>query len=117
MKKLTLLGSTGSIGLNTLDVVRMFPEQFSIEALSCRSSIEQLIEQIREFQPKTVCVEKNEKAGELRQIFPNKEFVFGMQGLEKISTNPDADLVVSGIVGAAGLKPTFSALKLSLIHI
>ncbi len=111
MKKLTLLGSTGSIGLNTLDVVRMFPEQFSIEALSCRSSIEQLIEQIREFHPKTVCVDKDEMAGELKQIFPNKEFVFGMQGLEKISTNPDADLVVSGIVGAAGLKPTFSALK------
>ena len=111
MKKLTLLGSTGSIGLNTLDVVRMFPEQFSIEALSCRSSIEQLIEQIREFHPKTVCVDKDEMAGELKQIFPNKEFVFGMQGLEKISTNPEADLVVSGIVGAAGLKPTFTALK------
>ena len=111
MKKLTLLGSTGSIGLNTLDVVRMFPEQFSIEALSCRSSIEQLIKQIREFQPNTVCVDKDEMAGELKQIFPNKEFVFGMQGLEKISTNPETDLVVSGIVGAAGLKPTFSALK------
>ena len=111
MKKLTLLGSTGSIGLNTLDVVRMFPEQFSIEALSCRSSIEQLIEQIREFHPKTVCVDKDEMAGELKQIFPNKDFVFGMQGLEKISTNLEADLVVSGIVGAAGLKPTFSALK------
>ncbi len=58
-----------------------------------------------------MCVDKDEKAGELKQIFPNKEFVFGMQGLEKISTNPEADLVVSGIVGAAGLKPTFSALK------
>ncbi len=111
MKKLTLLGSTGSIGLNTLDVVRMFPEQFSIEALSCRSSIEQLIEQIREFHPKTVCVDKDDMAGELKQIFPNKEFVSGMQGLEKISTNTEADVVVSGIVGAAGLKPTFSALK------
>ena len=111
MKKLTILGSTGSIGLNTLDVVRMFPEQFRIEALSCRSSIEQLIEQIREFNPKTVCVDKDEVARELKQIFPNKDFVFGMQGLEKISTNLEADLVVSGIVGAAGLKPTFSALK------
>ena len=111
MKKLTILGSTGSIGLNTLDVVRMFPEQYRIEALSCRSSIEQLIEQIREFNPKTVCVDKDEMAGELKQIFPNKDFVFGMQGLEKISTNLEADLVVAGIVGAAGLKPTFSALK------
>ena len=63
MKKLTLLGSTGSIGLNTLDVVREFPEQFRIEALSCRSSIERLAEQIREFQPRIVCVDKNEQAG------------------------------------------------------
>ena len=111
MKKLTILGSTGSIGLNTLDVVRMFPEQFRIEALSCRSSIEQLIEQIREFNPRWCVLTKMKQARELKQIFPNKDFVFGMQGLEKISTNLEADLVVSGIVGAAGLKPTFSALK------
>ena len=111
MKKIALLGSTGSIGLNTLDVVRDFPELFRIEALSCHSSIEKLTEQIREFQPKTVCVGKDEKAIELRQIFPDKEFVFGMKGLLKICTDPEVDMVVSGIVGAAGLKPTFSALK------
>jgi len=111
MKKLTVLGSTGSIGLNTLNVVREFPQQFKIEALSCRSSIEQLAEQIREFQPRIVCVDKDEQAGELRQIFPDTEFVSGMKGLMQISTDPVVDLVVSGIVGAAGLKPTFSALK------
>ena len=111
MKKLTLLGSTGSIGLNTLDVVREFPDQFRIEALSCQSSIEQLAEQIREFQPSIVCVDKDEQAGELRHIFPDTEFVCGMKGLIHISTDPGVDLVVSGIVGAAGLKPTFSALK------
>ena len=111
MKKLALLGSTGSIGLNTLDVVREFPEQLRIEALSCRSSIKQLAEQIKEFQPKKVSVDKDEQARELREIFPDKEFVCGMNGLIKISTDPEADMVVSGIVGAAGLKPTFSALK------
>ena len=111
MKKLTLLGSTGSIGLNTLDVVREFPEQFRIEALSCRSSIERLAEQIREFQPRIVCVDKDEQAGELRLIFPDMEFVCGIKGLIQISTDQGVDLVVSGIVGAAGLKPTFSALK------
>ena len=111
MKKLTLLGSTGSIGLNTLDVVREFPEQFQIEALSCRSSIEQLTEQIKEFQPRIVCVDKDEQACELGQIFPVTEFVCGMKGLIMISTDPGVDLVVSGIVGAAGLRPTFSALK------
>ena len=107
MKKLTLLGSTGSIGLNTLDVVRECPQQFRIEALSCRSSIEQLVEQIREFQPRIVCVDKDEQVGELRRIFPEKEFVCGMKGLIQISTDPGVDLLVSGIVGAAGLKPTF----------
>ena len=78
MKKLTLLGSTGSIGLNTLDVVRKFPQKFRIEALSCRSSIEQLAEQIREFQPKIVCVDKDEQVSELRHIFPDTEFVCGI---------------------------------------
>ena len=111
MKKLALLGSTGSIGLNTLDVVREFPDKFRIEALSCRSSITKLVEQIREFQPKTLCVDKDQQVGELKQIFPEKKFVYGMQGLIQISTDPEADLVVSGIVGSAGLKPTFSALK------
>ena len=111
MKKLTLLGSTGSIGVNTLDVVREFPEQFRIEALSCRSSIERLTEQIREFQPRLVCVDKDEQAGELRLIFPDTEFVCGIKGLIQISTDQGVNLVVSGIVGAAGLKPTFSALK------
>ena len=111
MKKLTLLGSTGSIGLNTLDIVREFPQQFGVEALSCRNSIERLAEQIREFQPRIVCVDKDEQAGELRHIFPDTEFVCGIKGLIQISTDQGVDLVVSGIVGAAGLKPTFSALK------
>ena len=107
MKRLTLLGSTGSIGLNTLDVVREFPEKFRVEALSCRSSIKQLVEQIKEFQPKTVCVNKNEQAAELRELFPDKEIVCGTKGLIQISRDPGADMVVSGIVGSAGLKPTF----------
>ena len=111
MKKLTLLGSTGSIGLNTLDVVREFPEQFRIEALSCRNSIDKIAEQIREFQPRLVCVDKDEQAGDLRLIFPDTEFVWGIKGLIQISTDQGVDMVVSGIVGAAGLKPTFSALK------
>ncbi len=111
MKKLTLLGSTGSIGLNTLDVVREFPQKFRIEALSCRSSIEQLAEQVKEFQPSLVCVDSSEQAGELRDTFPDTEFVWGVDGLSRISSDPDIDLVVSGIVGAAGLKPTYSAVE------
>ena len=115
--KLTVLGSTGSIGLNTLEIVRQFPHKFKIEALSCRSSIECLVEQIKEFQPRLVCVDNSEQARELRETFRDRnsgtetEFVWGVEGLIQISSDPEVDLVVAGIVGAAGLQPTYSAVQ------
>ena len=115
--KLTVLGSTGSIGLNTLDIVRQFPQKFRIEALSCRKSIERLVEQIKEFKPRLVCVDTNEQVRELRETFgrgdsgPETVFVWGTEGLAQISSDPEVDLVVAGIVGAAGLGPTFSAVE------
>ena len=115
--KLTVLGATGSIGLNTLEIVRQFPHKFKIEALSCRSSIERLVEQIKEFQPRLVCVDNSEQARELRETFRNgnsgteTEFVWGVEGLVQVSSDPEVDLVVAGIVGAAGLQPTFSAVQ------
>jgi len=117
VSKLTVLGATGSIGLNTLEIVRQFPHKFKIEALSCRSSIERLVEQIKEFQPRLVCVDNSEQARELRETFRDRnsgtetEFVFGVEGLIQISSDPEVDLVVAGIVGAAGLQPTFSAVQ------
>jgi len=115
--KLTVLGATGSIGLNTLEIVRQFPQKFKIEALSCRSSIERLVEQIKEFQPRLVCVDNSELARELRETFRDRnsgtetEFVWGVEGLIQVSSDPEVDLVVAGIVGAAGLQPTFSAVQ------
>ncbi len=115
--KLTVLGATGSIGLNTLGIVRQFPQKFKIEALSCRSSIERLVEQIKEFQPRLVCVDNSEQARELRETFRDgnsgteTEFVWGVEGLVHVSSDPEVDLVVAGIVGAAGLQPTFSAVQ------
>jgi 1-deoxy-D-xylulose-5-phosphate reductoisomerase len=115
--KLTVLGATGSIGLNTLEIVRQFPQKFKIEALSCRSSIERLVEQIKEFQPRLVCVDNSEQARELRETFRDgnsgteTEFVWGVEGLVQVSSDPEVDLVVAGIVGAAGLQPTFSAVQ------
>ena len=115
--KLTVLGATGSIGLNTLEIVRQFPHKFKIEALSCRSSIERLVEQIKEFQPRLVCVDNSEQARELRETFregnsgTETEFVWGVGGLVQVSSDPEVDLVVAGIVGAAGLQPTFSAVQ------
>ena len=115
--KLTVLGATGSIGFNTLEIVRQFPHKFKIEALSCRSSIERLVEQIKEFQPRLVCVDNSEQARELRETFRDgnsgteTEFVWGVEGLVQVSSDPEVDLVVAGIVGAAGLQPTFSAVQ------
>ena len=115
--KLTVLGATGSIGLNTLEIVRQFPQKFKIEALSCRSSIERLVEQIKEFEPRFVCVDNSEQARELRETFRDRnsgtetEFVWGVEGLIQISSDPEVDIVVAGIVGAAGLQPTFSAVQ------
>jgi len=115
--KLTVLGATGSIGHNTLEIVRQFPHKFKIEALSCRSSIERLVEQIKEFQPRLVCVDNSEQALELRDTFRDgnfgteTEFVWGVEGLVQVSSDPEVDLVVAGIVGAAGLQPTFSAVQ------
>ena len=117
MKKLTILGSTGSIGLNTLDIIRQFPQKFRIEALSCRNSIESLSEQIKEFKPRLVCVDTAKQASELRESFSNGKsgpetvFVWGTEGLKQISSDPEVDLVVAGIVGAAGLEPTFAAVE------
>ena len=116
-RKVAVLGATGSIGLNTLDIVRQFPQKFRIESLSCRNSIERLSEQIKEFNPRLVCVDTGDQARELRESFrsgnsyPETEFVWGTEGLKQISSDPEVDLVVAGIVGAAGLEPTFAAVE------
>ena len=111
LTKITVLGATGSIGLSTLDIVRQFPQKFQIEALSCKNSTEQLAEQIKEFSPRLACVDSSEQARELQETFPETEFVWGVEGLVQISSDPEVDLVLAGIVGAAGLLPTFSAVQ------
>ena len=117
LTKVSVLGATGSIGLKTLEIVRQFPQKFQIEALSCKSSIEQLREQIIEFKPRIVCVDTSGQASELKETFsigqgsPETEFVWGREGLKKISSDDETDLVVAGIVGAAGLEPTYSAVE------
>ena len=117
LTKVSVLGATGSIGLKTLEIVRQFPQKFQIEALSCKNSIEQLREQIIEFKPRIVCVDTSGQASELRETFsigqdsPETEFVWGREGLKQISSDNETDLVVAGIVGAAGLEPTYSAVE------
>ena len=111
LTKITVLGATGSIGISTLDIVRQFPQKFQIEALSCKNSTGQLAEQIKEFSPRLACVDSSRQARELKETFPETEFVWGLEGLAQISSDPEVDLVLAGIVGAAGLLPTFSAVQ------
>lgn len=113
MKYLAILGSTGSIGVNTLDIVRQFPEQFKVISLSAGLNIDRLKTQILQFKPKLVSVFSREVAGELRKGLSGMEVevVYGIEGLIRVATHPDVTLVVSAIVGAVGLIPTLSAIK------
>ena len=113
MKRLAILGSTGSIGINTLDVVRQFPERFQVTSLSAGRNVELLRKQVLQFRPKLVSVLNSELSGPLRREFAasSLEVVHGVEGLIRVATHPEVDQVVSAIVGAVGLIPTLSAIK------
>ncbi|SHI79218.1 1-deoxy-D-xylulose 5-phosphate reductoisomerase [Geosporobacter subterraneus DSM 17957] len=113
MKKISILGSTGSIGRQTLDVVRSNRKDFSIIGLSGNHNIDLLEIQIREFKPEAAAVMDVEKALELsRRLgkFPT-EILSGMEGLISIATMEDAELVVTSVVGMVGLLPTIEAIR------
>lgn len=113
MRHITLLGSTGSIGTQTLDVVRMHPEQMKIVSLACGKNISLIEKQAREFLPETVAVYDENAAGELRVRLKDTEIrvVSGMEGLIEACCLPAADTVVTGIVGMIGIRPTVAAIK------
>lgn len=110
MKKILILGSTGSIGTQTLDIARENPGQFKIAGLTCRSRISDLIKQIEEFGPSAVCVNTDEDAKTIADRFPGIEVYVGEQGLIDI-TAIDADIVVNALMGISGLNPTYHAVK------
>jgi 1-deoxy-D-xylulose-5-phosphate reductoisomerase len=112
-KFIALLGSTGSIGGSTLSLVRQFPDRFKIHSLSCRRSIDTLVDQIREFAPKQVVVEASDQVTQLRELFAESELkiLSGDQGNCQLVQHPEVDLVVTGIVGSAGLSPCLKALE------
>ena len=109
---ISILGSTGSIGTQTLDVVREHPE-FKVTSLSCGRNIKLLEEQIREFQPAFVSVSDEKDALDLRsRIRGTKRKVYsGMGGLIAVAEDPDSELLVTGIVGMLGIRPTIAAIK------
>ena len=111
MKRLCVLGSTGSIGTQTLDVVSRFPERFRVVGLSAGGNVELIEKQAKQFTPKAICVSDEEKAKELRKKLPSVEVLHGEEGLCRLASSDECDTVVTAIVGAAGLKPTVAAIK------
>lgn len=113
MKKIAVLGSTGSIGTQTLEVVRAYPQQLCVAALAAGGNISLLESQIREFHPAVAAVWDEEKAAELRirTADQNVRIVSGMDGLIEIATLPEAEILVTAIVGMIGILPTIEAIR------
>ncbi len=113
LKRLSILGSTGSIGRSTLEVVRSYPSLFDVVALTACSNIDLIEEQVREFSPRLVVLGSKDNAMELRQRLSGNvaEVLWGVDGLIAASTYDEVDLVISAISGAAGLIPNIEALR------
>jgi len=117
-RRLTVLGSTGSIGRSTLDVVRLWPERFRVEALAAGSGWEQLLEQVREFRPRHVALADRAAAARLREALaarngsePPPDVLDGPDAARELAALDHADLLVNGLVGSMGLVPTLTALE------
>ena len=112
MKRISILGSTGSIGTQTLDVVRKYPDRFRVTALSCAGNIGLLEQQIREFHPLTAAVYDEKAANDLRVRTKDLDvrICSGMEGLIEITSQTEADIVVTAIVGMIGIVPTWEAI-------
>ena len=113
MRTIALLGSTGSIGLSTLDLVRRFPERFKVYGLVAGENLKRLVSQIREFAPRCVAIKNEEDVPRLRKLLGNNrvEVLCGEQGAAAVSTAHEVDIVVAAIVGGAGLMPTLAAVR------
>lgn len=112
MKRVVLLGSTGSIGQSTLKVARDLPDKIQIVGLAAGTNLEELIKQSAEFNPPAVSISTPEAASQLRQRVPqNTRVHFGAEGLIALATMPEADIVLIAIVGTAGLQPALAAIR------
>lgn len=114
MRNISIIGSTGSIGTQTLDIVRL-NEDLNVVALSAGRNLDLLEQQIREFKPGLACIDSEEDAKKLRDRLSDIDFkieiVYGMNGLIEVATMPEASIVVTAIVGMIGLRPTVAAIN------
>ncbi len=115
MKGLTILGSTGSIGVSTLDVVARHPDRYRVVALTANHDVEGMLQQCQPFRPQVAVMADEASAealaGRLRDESLNTEVLSGVVGLERVASMPEADYVMAAIVGAAGLLPALAAVR------
>ena len=110
MKKIAVLGSTGSIGTQSLEVVRTHPDRFCVTALTCGKNIELFRKQLTEFKPLYAAVASEKDCLALSAEFPNTEFTFGINGITSCAVNSGADVVINSLLGMMGIRPTYEAI-------
>lgn len=111
MKEIAVLGSTGSIGTQTLDVIRCHPDLFHAQVLCANKSVDKLLRQAEEFQPAVIVISDEEAGKKFQSLYKGKaEVIIGEEGLTKAALRDDVDLVLVAVVGIAGLKPTLAAI-------
>lgn len=113
MKKVTILGSTGSIGISTLDIIAKNPGKFKVTALAAGSNVKELARQIIRFKPSVVAVRAKRDAQNLEKLtgISKTRILYDESGIEEVASNSSSDIVLSAISGAAGLKPTMAAIN------
>ena len=111
MKRISILGSTGSIGTQALDVIAENEERFQVAALSCARNTELLCRQIEKFRPAAVAVEREEDASSIAADYKDVEVYWGREGLEAIASMEDCDMVLNSLMGMRGLEPTLAAVN------
>jgi 1-deoxy-D-xylulose-5-phosphate reductoisomerase len=112
MKKVFILGSTGSIGVNTLNVIREYPDQFKVVGLTANSNIELLLKQAKEFNPEIIVIRESKPANEFRIQYKGDAVILpAEEGLIEATKNLDYDILLTALVGFAGLAPTIEGIK------
>ncbi|WP_050614810.1 1-deoxy-D-xylulose-5-phosphate reductoisomerase [Bacillus testis] len=111
MKKISLLGATGSVGTQTLEIIRENRDLFQLTAFSAGKNVELTKKIIKEFSPELVSVIQKEDYEELKGEFPDVAFSYGEDGLVEVAVHPDTDIVVTAILGSVGLYPTLKAIE------
>ncbi|BDH61176.1 1-deoxy-D-xylulose 5-phosphate reductoisomerase 2 [Lysinibacillus sp. PLM2] len=112
MKKISLLGATGSIGLQTIDILLSHPDQFKLVAFSAGKNIDKTKEIINQLQPELVSVQDEKDAVELQKQYPSIQFTSGTKGLIDVATHPDSTVLLNAVLGSVGLESTLAAIRL-----